>query len=240
MVVLYWSYCCDSISQFLKRGNSLGKPYISELEKLPETYAWAMNPCIGSLAKVLTASLSLPILATGSGGSLTAAHFASWLHQRYAGKIAKAVNPFELVSSASSVKGVSVLMLSAGGGNPDIIGAFKQIVAREPQRLIVICSRKKSPLSQLAKSYRYVDLVDFDLPSGKDGFLATNSLLAFNIILCRAWATALSIKIDLPQNIDSLVHPNALSGEFFAKLADICFPLWQQETISVLYGPTSY
>lgn len=217
----------------------MGKPYNSELEHLQETYAWAMTTCIESLAKVLTASLSLPILATGSGGSLTAAHFASWLHQRYAGKIAKAVTPFELVSSASSVKDVSVLMLSAGGGNPDIIGAFKQIVAREPQRLIVICSRKKSPLSLLAKSYRYVDLVDFDLPTGKDGFLATNSLIAFSVILCRAWTTALSIKIDLPQDIDSLVYPNALLGEFFAKLADICLPLWQQETISVLYGPSA-
>src|SRR5438067_354109 len=118
-----------------------------------------MTTCVEPLAKVLTASLSLPVLATGSGGSLTAAHFASWLHQRFAGRIAKAVTPFELVSSTSGVKDVSVLMLSAGGGNADIIGAFKQIVAREPQRLIVVCSRTKSPLSRLAKSYRYVDLI---------------------------------------------------------------------------------
>lgn len=218
----------------------MGKPYASELERLPETYAWAMTTSIEPLAKVLTASLSLPILATGSGGSLTAAHFASWLHQRFAGRIAKAVTPFELVSSTSGVKDVSVLMLSAGGGNADIIGAFKRIVAREPQRLIVVCSRTKSPLSRLAKSYRYVDLIDFDLPTGKDGFLATNSLVAFTVILCRAWATALSIKIDLPQDIGSLVHPNSSSEEFFANLADICSPLWRQETISVLYGPSAH
>jgi fructoselysine-6-P-deglycase FrlB-like protein len=199
-----------------------------------------MTTGIEPLAKVLTASLSLPILATGSGGSLTAAHFASWLHQRYAGRIAKAVTPLELVTSASSVKDVSVLMISAGGGNSDIIGAFKHTVAREPERLIVICSRTKSPLSRLAKSYRYVDLVDFDLPTGKDGFLATNSLVAFTVMLCRAWATALSIKIDLPEDIGFLTHPNSSSEEFFAKLADICSPLWRQETISVLYGPSAH
>jgi hypothetical protein len=218
----------------------LGKPYISELERLPETYAWAMTTCIEPLANALTASISLPILATGSGGSLTAAHFASELHQRYAGRIAKAVTPFDLVSSWAVVKDASVLMLSAGGGNPDIIGAFKHIVAREPQRLIVICSRTKSPLSQLAKSYRYVDLIDFDLPTGKDGFLATNSLVAFTVILCRAWATALSIKVDLPQSFYSLVHSDSPSEEFFDDLANRCSPLWRRETISVLYGPSSH
>src|SRR5947209_11059769 len=199
-----------------------------------------MTTCIEPLAKVLTASLSLPIIATGSGGSLTAAHFASSLHQRCAGRIAKAVTPLELVSSAPSVKDVSVLMLSAGGGNPDIIGAFKKVVAREPQRLIVVCSRTKSPLSRLARSYRYVDLVDFDLPTGKDGFLATNSLVAFSVMLCRAWATALSINMDLPKDVGSLVHPNSSAEEFFADLADICSPLWRQETISVLYGPSAH
>jgi len=178
------------------------------------------------------------MFATGSGGSLTAAHFASHLHQKFAGKLAKAVTPLELVWSG--VKDVSVLMLSAGGGNPDIIGAFKQIAAREPQRLTVVCLRPNSRLSRLAKSYRYVDLVEFDLPTGKDGFLATNSLLMTTIILCRAWATALSINIGLPQDLQSLVHPDSTSDRFLTDLSDRCSHLWMRETISVLYGPSAH
>lgn len=216
----------------------MGKPYSSELERLTATYAWAMTTSIEPLAEAVAGSLSTPLLATGSGGSLTAAHFASWLHQRYAGRVGKAITPFELVSSTSGVKDVSLLMLSAGGGNPDIIGAFKHIVAKEPRRIIVVCSRTKSPLSRLAKSYRYVDLVDFDLPVRKDGFLATNSLLAFAVVLSRAWAAALSIELDLPQDLNSLVHPILSSEEFSANLANRAEQIWHRDTIGVLYGPT--
>jgi hypothetical protein len=216
----------------------LGKPYSSELERLNATYAWSMTASIEPLAEVVAASLCLPLLATGSGGSLTAAHFASWLHQTYAGQVAKAVTPFELVSSMSGVKDVSLLMLSAGGGNPDIIGALKQIVAKEPRRIIVVCSRTKSPLSQLAKSHRYVDLVDFNLPVRKDGFLATNSLLAFAVLLSRAWAAALSIELELPQDLSSLVHPTLSAEEFSANLANRAEDIWHRDTISVLYGPS--
>lgn len=218
----------------------MGKPYASELEHLAETYAWAMSTCIDSLAKAITASATLPLLATGSGGSLTAAHFAASLHQRYSGRIAKAVTPLEMVSSIPSAKDLTVLLLSAGGRNVDIIGAFNQMVAREPDRLIVACSRTNSPLSQLAQKYRYVDLTDFDLPSGKDGFLATNSLLAFSVMLCRAWAKAFSAKEPLPQSIDALIHPDSSIDEFLADLAYRCMPLWRQETISVLYGPSAH
>jgi len=59
-------------------------------------------------------------------------------------------------------------------------------------------------------------------------------------MLCRAWATALSINMDLPKDVGSLVHPNSSAEEFFADLADICSPLWRQETISVLYGPSAH
>jgi fructoselysine-6-P-deglycase FrlB-like protein len=218
----------------------LGKLYSSELSQLPTTYEWAMSTSVDSLARVIEASLTAPLIATGSGGSLTVAHFASWLHQQFAGKMAKAVTPFDLVTSGSTVRDATVLMLTARGGNPDIIGGFKSIVVREPQRLIVMCSRTKSPLSRLVKSYRYVDLVDFDLPTGRDGFLATNSLLAFAIMLSRAWTTALSIELELPQEIDALVHPDSKFEHFVAELAILCLPVWQQETVNVLYGPSAH
>lgn len=218
----------------------MGKPYASELDRLAETYAWAMTACIDPLAKAITASATFPLLATGSGGSLTAAHFASSLHQRYSGRIAKAVTPLEMVSSMPSAKDLAVLLLSAGGRNADIIGAFDRMVAREPHRFMVVCSRTKSPLSQLAKAYRYVDLTEFDLPSGKDGFLATNSLLAFSVILCRAWITAFSAKESLPQSLDALLHLDSSADEFLTDLAYRCMPLWRQETVSVLYGPSTH
>lgn len=176
----------------------MGKPYASELEQLASTYVWAMKTGIDPLVEALTGSVSLPLLATGSGGSLTVAHLTAALHQRYAGRIAKVVTPLEIVSLTPRSMDIAVLFLSAGGRNADIIGAFQRVVVREPRRLVVMCSRRKSPLSQLAEMYRYVNLFDFNLPGGKDGFLATNSLLACSVILCRAYAQVFPTESEFP------------------------------------------
>ena len=42
-----------------------------------------------------------------------------------------------------------------------------------------------------ATKYRFVDHQDFSLPSGKDGFLAMNSLLAFGLLLTRVRAAGI-------------------------------------------------
>lgn len=218
----------------------MGKPFDSELGCLASTYSWAMKKNIDPLVNSIFASASLPLLTTGSGGSFTAAHFASLLHQKHVGKIAKAVTPLEIASSSPNLRDAAVLFLSAGGRNTDIIGAFKQVIVREPRRITVMCASPKSPLSVLADTYRYVDLIDFDLPSGKDGFLATNSLLAFSVLLCRLYARAFSTKEDLPDNLQTLVHPTQTAAQFFAELRGRCLPLWQRETLIVLYGTSTH
>ena len=192
----------------------MGKPYAFELEQLANTYAWAMNTGIDPLVDALSGCASLPLLATGSGGSLTAAHLAAAFHQRYTGRMAKAVTPLEIVFLAPGFQDMAVLFLSAGGKNADIIGALQQVVVREPRRLAVLCSRRQSPLSQLAATYRYVDLFDFNLPGGQDGFLATNSLLAFSVILCRAYAQVWPIGSELPETFEVLVHPTLTHEQF--------------------------
>ena len=218
----------------------LGKPYASELEQLASTYTWAMQTGIDPLVEALNGSSSLPLLVAGSGGSLTAAYLVASLHQRYAGKIAKAVTPLEIISSVPSSRDLTVLFLSAGGRNADIIGAFQHAVVREPRRLVVMCSRRKSPLSRLAETYRYVDLFDFNLPGGKDGFLATNSLLAFSVALCRAYAQVFPTEYELPESLDGLVHSTLTQEQFSAELHRLCLPLWERETIVVLYGTSGH
>jgi hypothetical protein len=218
----------------------LGKPYASELEQLANTYAWAMNTELDPLVKAISSCASLPLLVTGSGGSLTVAHLTASLHHRYAGRMAKAVTPLEIVSLAPSFKDIAVLFLSAGGKNADIIGAFQQVVVREPRRLVVLCSQRESPLSRLAETYRYVDPVDFALPAGKDGFLATNSLLAFSVILCRTYAYLFPPGYELPEALDILVHPTLTPQQFSAELHHLCLPLWERETMVVLYGATGH
>ncbi len=199
-----------------------------------------MKTCIDPLVQAITNSAALPLLVTGSGGSLTAAHLTASLHQRYTGRIAKAVTPLEIVSLTLNFKDMTILFLSASGKNADIIGAFQRVVVREPRCLVVMCSRKESPLSRLAETYRYVDPIDFSLPAGKDGFLATNSLLAFSVILCRAYAQVFPTGYALPEILGTLVHPTLTKEQFSADLHRLCLPLWERETIVVLYGPAGH
>lgn len=214
----------------------MGKPYSSELNRLAATYNWAMNVDISGLTAAISSSSQVPLLAIGSGGSLTAANFATLLHNKYTGNVAKAVTPLELVFSGINLRDVSVLFLSAGGRNPDIINAFKRVIVREPYRFIVMCASSDSELSRLAITHRFVDTLNFLLPSGKDGFLATNSLLAFSILLCRAYAHAFSGKDDLPKKFEELLYPLQTEDEYISQLREQCNPLWTRKTLIALHG----
>lgn len=217
----------------------MGKPYSSELLELSNTYTWALQLPIDDLVTAIANCDALPLLCIGSGGSLTAAYFAAQLHEHYTGQVAKAVTPLEVVSAAPNFRNTAALVLSAGGRNPDVLGALKYIAEAEPIRLITVCSRKKSPLGQLAKTYCYVDLIEFVVPAGKDGFLATNSLLAFLVLLSRAYATTYSKNQTLPATLAELLHPNQVFADFYSDLYKRALSLWDKKTLIVLYGPTA-
>lgn len=161
----------------------MGKPYDSELNQLPETYQWAARTPIDRLVCSLRATFSLPLIAVGSGGSFTTADFAALMHRERTGNLAVAQTPMESVAAALDLRSMAVLVATAGGKNPDVLGAFQRLVVREPRRFLVLCMSARSLLAKLAAKYRYVEFLEVDLPSGKDGFLATNSLLASVVLL---------------------------------------------------------
>lgn len=216
----------------------MGRPYGTELSRLSETYSWALEAPIGTLVDAVSASAALPLVAVGSGGSFSAAHLACHLHQHYTGMVSRPVTPLELVSTPISLRSLGVMIMSSGGSNADIIAAFENAVSREPRRCIVVCLRKKSSLHRLAQSYRFVDLLNLDPPSVKDGFLATNSLLTFSVLLVRAYNHVFSSGESLPRNFDSLFENNNSVHQYLQNLSTSCGPLWDCETLIVLYGPS--
>jgi hydroxymethylpyrimidine pyrophosphatase-like HAD family hydrolase/fructoselysine-6-P-deglycase FrlB-like protein len=217
----------------------MGKPYANELQRLSETYTWALEVPIEPLATAISASASLPLLTVGSGGSFTAAHLACTLHQRFSGIIARPLTPLELFSCSLYMGGLNVMLLSAEGKNTDIMAALKKTISHEPRRCIVLCLRGRSPLSRLAQGYRFVDLIELSPPSVKDGFLATNSLLAFSVLLVRAYASAFSADESLPKKFENLLASTTDSNYNLDALYNACKPLWKRETIVVLYGSTT-
>ncbi|MEO8350638.1 MAG: sucrose-6-phosphate hydrolase [Chthoniobacteraceae bacterium] len=212
----------------------MGKPYASEVENLPETYRFAAVAPIDALIRAVRGAAAGPLVAVGSGGSLSAAHFAATLHQSVCGKIAKAMTPLESNSFPLTDPEISFLLLSAGGGNPDILDVFHTLVVREPRRLAVLTARSGTKLSRLVARYRYVDYAELEPPSGNDGFLATNSLLGFCVALSRAYGAVHASAPPLPADFFRLI-----GGKRQVKAwQTACSPLWERQNLVVLYPPS--
>lgn len=211
----------------------MGRPYETEIANLPATYRLAARVSIEPLRRAIQGSMAGPLVAIGSGGSLSAAHFAAALHQSCCGHIAKAMTPLESTAFAFAGRDVSALLLSAGGGNPDIVAAFKSVVVQEPAHVAVLTSKSGSKLARLVARYRYVEYCELPSPAGGDGFLATNSLLAFCVALARAYQADDASDTKLPLDFFKLVGGRACIRRWRA----ICRPLWDREYLSVLFPP---
>lgn len=215
----------------------MGKPYDLELSQLDGTYRWAVEAPVDELCRALRSASSLPLLAVGSGGSLTTADFAAGLHRDFSGMLGSAMTPMEATVPSLELRGMAVLLATAGGKNPDVLAAFRGLASREPRRLIVLCMSVGSPLGRLATKRGFVDLIEAELPSGRDGFLATNSLLASTVLLARAYNQACGVTYALPEDISALLHAEmkGLTAELDRRYAS----LWQRETLVVLHGPAT-
>ena len=181
----------------------MGKPYDSELASLPLTYEWARTAEIKTLVSALRRASALPLIAIGSGGSFTTSVFMADCHMHLCRRLAKAVTPLELIAD-SPERGASYVILSAAGKNRDILAAFRHILDAEPANIIILCTSVGSPLAELARPYSWIDVIEYELPTGKDGFVATNSLFASCVLVARAFGEATATKLTWPFAFDDL------------------------------------
>ncbi|KAA9041009.1 hypothetical protein FW778_02930 [Ginsengibacter hankyongi] len=162
----------------------MGKPFIKEIRKLPETIEWAKKLNLAKLAEIVN-KFHHPVYIVGSGGSFSACVYAADLLTAK-GIFAKAITPLELFYAKSTIRKSNLVFISASGRNTDILFAFKKAIESEPISIVNICMRKKSKLAALSENYSCCTTFEFEPPYGKDGFLATNSLIAFFVILFRS------------------------------------------------------
>lgn len=209
---------------------SMNNNYNREVANLAQTYAWGLSAPIDSLIDFAHETSLSPLYAVGSGGSLTSASIASLLHESFFGVMSKALTPLQLVSLGKLNSISNVLILSASGKNADINAAFHFAVSAGARQILSICMRTDSALGNLTKRYRHAQIIDFNLPTGKDGFLATNSLLATATLLIRAYTEAsTNSKPILPEKLFS-------SQAIYAELTENIQQLLPKRTWIVLYG----
>jgi len=105
--------------------------------------------------------------------------------------------------------------------------------------MVLVCGDPDSPLMRLARQFRYVELFPFDLPAGKDGFLATNSLVASAVFLYRAYSRACGIESKLPTCLGDLLDPGLVQDEYIRDLHARCDQLWHRDTTILLHGAST-
>jgi hydroxymethylpyrimidine pyrophosphatase-like HAD family hydrolase/fructoselysine-6-P-deglycase FrlB-like protein len=214
----------------------MGKPYQSEISALPKTILWALQHDIAPIEQFIADCRGKPLISTGSGGSLSAAKVAALLHEAMGGGFAKTATPLELASRQCPRANASFIMVSAGGKNTDSRMVFRHIVSTDPERLLVLTARLGSPIGTQAKRYSCCTAVELDVPAGRDGFLATNSLIAFTIIFARAFSSVYQTDASF-NSLKALVsNQNAWRG-YLASLCAKTDELWKRKHLIILYSP---
>ena len=212
----------------------LGKSFKQEVQKFDSTYQFATTIRIDKLKDITINSLLFPLISIGSGGSLTSALFASLLHQQ-TGKMSIYSTPLEMLSLNGLMPNSAVLFVTAGGKNYDILNAFKFAASEEPRSLSVLCATKDSAIKNIVRDYYYANISEFDLPCGKDGFLATNSLLCFILLLLRAYQDSYGNSYKIPETLESLVHPRLSRFDFLEELKSQFTPFLNRDTFLILF-----
>lgn len=169
----------------------MGRAYQIDLDGLIATAEWADNVDVSPLAASIAHNSHRPLTAVGSGGSKSVACLSALLHRRYTGQAGADITP--LLVADWDLRGHSVQIFTASGANPDVLGCFSRVVAKEPEGLTVISSTSASPLSSRANGYWYTDYFGFDGPIKGEGFVATNSILAQSVVMTRAYEQAFGI-----------------------------------------------
>ena len=146
------------------------------------------------------------------------------------------MTPYEVAMSSLALKETGVLLCTAGGSNPDVLSCFDGLVRREPALLAAICTRLDSPLAKAASAHDWTFCHEFSAPVRKDGFLATNSLLATIVLLIRAYEHIFSVPSSLPPTLDDLLSPGWPLERSLAQLEESFRPLCERRTLTVLHG----
>ena len=164
----------------------MGRPYSEELDAFADTYRWvAAQKNIKCLQLFLQRWSGDHAVVVGSGGSYSAATAVSLFRELADHSPTTAATPLELISTLGRLS-PRVLLLSAEGKNQDILAAMHASVAADVTTSAVTLTNS-NPLVNFAKDSSATRVFSFQMDWVKDGFLATNSLLAMILLFYRAF-----------------------------------------------------
>ncbi|BEU28429.1 hypothetical protein [Paraburkholderia sp. 22B1P] len=163
----------------------MGKEFAAEIDYLPTAVQWALTQDVNLLRRIVASHSGRSLLSVGSGGSSTAAAFLALLHERKFRKVSRWITPMGMLGHDVRPDACAFALISAEGKNRDVLTAAQHMLEIEAAGFAITLA----PDSPLATRLRDagVTVASFHPPWGKDGYLATNSLLATLILLAQAY-----------------------------------------------------
>ena len=211
------------------------KPYAQELAELSETFQWACTTPAETLSDAFWNSVNYPLQAVGSGGSLTTAHHVAALHGRASKHLSAVLTPLDVLQDPKYGH-IWTWLVSAGGRNPDILAAADVVRRNEKAQFTVLCATEDSDLTRIAQT---TQTALHTPPCGRDGFLATNSLLGFSTLLTRVYETAYGVTERWKEGRAQLARILEPDSPTLADWQRRTEPIWQRPTTVVLHGPAT-
>jgi hydroxymethylpyrimidine pyrophosphatase-like HAD family hydrolase len=155
-------------------------PYSDEIAALPATYATALRTLDGKqLDRARTAVTGRDLYAIGSGGTIVVAELAADFHRIATGRAAAALTPLRFVETAASIDRGVVVLFSAQARHPDTAFAATTALAHGIP-IVLFTQRDRADLSGPLASAQ-VTVITLPSDTGKDGFLATQSVLTMAV-----------------------------------------------------------
>ena len=169
----------------------MGKPFNQELEKIKSTIRWAEKQNVSNLRSFFSVNAGTPLICIGSGGSYSAASYAAMLYKQMCG-LAVSMTPLAFDTSADTIiQNSKLLFFSASGRNKDFLIAFQRGLEVGRGDMAGVCLRESSKLDAIIERCNpEFQKHTFPIPTIKDGFLATNSLVAFFVLMYRCFFDA--------------------------------------------------
>lgn len=171
--------------------------YRGELAHLARTYEQVIGGELSQLEELVRRIRVGPAVFVGSGGALPLAYMAANLHTAASGKLSTAATPLELVAMPP-LHEASVVLFSARALNPDAAMAVDTGLRLSSCVGLVTQQRQDRIPSEVARSGVSIA----EVPAPRDGFLATNSVLATATALCLAYG------FELPASLPSATKPS--------------------------------
>lgn len=163
----------------------MGKPYSQELDTFAATYAWANQQEVGQLSHFLVRWSSDHVVIVGSGGSFSAAVAASLFRELAHHSPTSPATPLDFASLVNRLS-PKVMLLSAEGKNKDILNAAR--AARIADLFTgAMTLTSTNPLLDFGAQTDSMRAFVFPGDWVKDGYLATNSLLAMTLLFYKAF-----------------------------------------------------